>query len=146
MIEGVEITPLRIIATEGGDVFHGMKKSDLGYCGFGEAYFSMIDFGAIKGWKRHHKMVLNLIVPVGIVRFVLYDDRLDSVSCGKFQEITLSKEDNYCRLTVPHLLWMGFQGVGKNSNILLNVANIEHGAKEVDRKDLNEIRYDWELI
>jgi len=144
MIEGVEVTPLKIIETEAGDVFHGMKKTDQGYFGFGEAYFSMVNSDEIKGWKRHREMVLNLIVPVGTVRFIIYDDRSNSDSYGKFQEIILSKEDNYCRLTIPPMLWMGFQGVD-NKNMLLNIASIEHKPEEVDRKVLNEIRYDWEV-
>lgn len=144
MIEGVEVVPLKIIETDGGDVLHGMKKSDFGYEGFGEAYFAMIDPETIKGWKRHREMVLNLVVPIGVVRFVIYDDRLNSVSYGKFQEITLSRKDNYCRLVVPSMLWMGFQGIGMDKNMLLNIANIEHSPEEVDRKELNEIEYDWE--
>ena len=122
-IDGVLLTPLNVINTSGGNVLHGMKVKDSGYSGFGEAYFSFIATDVIKGWKRHHKMVLNLVVPVGIVRFVIYDDRQDSVTYNKYQEVTLSK-DNYQRLTVPPMLWMAFQGVGQQENMLLNVASI----------------------
>ena len=48
-INGVNITPLSIIDTKGGDVLHAMKMSDHGYSGFGEAYFSTIEPQAIKG-------------------------------------------------------------------------------------------------
>ena len=143
LIEGVSIIPLSIIATDGGDVLHGMKVSDHGYVSFGEVYFSMVEPGAFKGWKRHKKMVLNLIVPVGAVRFVLYDDRPNSASCNHFQEIILSKDKNYSRLTVPPMVWMGFQGLGNTGSMLLNIASIEHTPEEVDRKELNEIEFDW---
>ena len=46
------------------------------------------------------------------------------------------------RLTVPKLLWLGFQGVA-NDNIILNIANIVHDANEVDRKSLNKISFKW---
>ena len=52
-----------------------MKETSAGYAGFGEAYFSQVDKGAIKAWKRHKKMTLNLLVPVGEIKFVLFDDR-----------------------------------------------------------------------
>ena len=42
-VEGVLLTPLKRIHHPKGDVFHGMKKSDAGFSGFGEAYFSTIN-------------------------------------------------------------------------------------------------------
>jgi len=142
-LDGVLLTPLKIIDTPGGDVLHCLKQSDPGFSGFGEAYFSTVEKGAIKAWKRHREMVLNLVVPVGSVRFVLFDDRPDSSSVGKYQEITLSR-DNYQRLTVPAMLWMGFQGISDGSNILLNVASIPHQPEEAERIELEYIEYYWE--
>jgi dTDP-4-dehydrorhamnose 3,5-epimerase len=143
-IEGVYLTPLNLIKLSDGDVMHGMKCNDPGYSGFGEAYFSIIEPGSIKAWKRHHEMVLNLIVPVGSVRFVIYDSRNKSKSYGKFREVTLSKE-NYYRLTIPRMLWMGFQGLGERAGMLLNIADIMHTPQEFDRKEKNEIQYNWEV-
>tara|TARA_B110001469_G_C9631031_1_gene315669 strand:- start:1159 stop:1629 length:471 start_codon:yes stop_codon:yes gene_type:complete len=143
-IGGVILTPLKIIDVEGGDVLHGMKKSDTGYMGFGEAYFSMIKPGVIKAWKRHHKMNLNLIVPIGTVRFVLYDDRANSLTNGIYQEVILSQV-NYFRLTIPPNIWVGFQCIDQNISMLLNIADIEHIAEESDKKGLNDIKYSWEL-
>lgn len=140
MIEDVIITPLKKIHVPGGDVFHAMKNSDPGYFGFGEAYFSNVNSGSIKGWKRHRLMTLNLIVPVGKVRFVIFDDR--KADNGIFQEIALSLE-NYCRLTVPPLVWMGFQGISSEPSILLNIASIPHDPDEADKKNLDEIKFNW---
>ena len=67
------VTPLKRVSVAGGDVLHAMKKSDTGYVDFGEAYFSLVEFGAIKAWKRHLQMTLNLVVPIGEVQFVLMD-------------------------------------------------------------------------
>jgi dTDP-4-dehydrorhamnose 3,5-epimerase len=142
--EEIIVTPLEVIDVVGGDVLHAMKETDLGYDGFGEAYFSTIERGAIKGWKYHKEMTLNLIVPVGAVRFVFYDDRNSSPTFGSYHEVTLSRK-NYSRLTVPPMFWMGFQGVGGNSSLLLNIANIPHDSTEVDRKALDEIYFDWEV-
>ena len=65
------LTTLRRIATPNGDVLHGMKASDPGYNGFAEAYFSMVLQGAVKGWKRHFEMTLNLVCIVGGGLFVI---------------------------------------------------------------------------
>ena len=142
MIKEVVITKLDIIDTLGGSVMHAMKASSAGYTGFGEAYFTQVDQGAIKAWKRHKKMTLNLAVPLGEIRFVLFDDR--EVLNTQFQEIIISN-GNYCRLTVPPMVWMGFQGLSESGSMLLNIADIEHDPDEVDRKEMNEINYNWSI-
>jgi len=142
-IDGVFLTPLRIINHPLGDVYHGMKKTDIGFKGFGEAYFSTIKYNTIKQWKKHIKMTLNLIVPKGEVRFVLYDDRKDSPTKGNYMDIHLSKK-NYKRLTVPPGIWLAFKGISSGTNLLLNIANMAHDPAEVVRKELKDIAYNWE--
>ena len=143
LVDDVLITPLKKISVLGGDVLHAMKSSDAGYVNFGEAYFSTVEQDSIKGWKRHRDMTLNLIVPVGAVRFVIYDDRENSNTTQKFQEVIISKERNYCRLTIPPMVWLGFQGLGGASSIILNIADIEHSSEEVDKKNIDEIKFNW---
>lgn len=142
-IDGVILTPLKQIFHPKGDVWHAMKCSDNGFEGFGEAYFSTIHCGDIKPWKKHLKMTLNFVVPVGKIRVVIFDDRPQSSTKGNFFDITLS-HDNYQRITIPAGLWVAFSGVGESLNLLLNVANLEHDPMEVERKDsLNNIKYQW---
>tara|TARA_B100001173_G_C15987727_1_gene547529 strand:- start:50 stop:475 length:426 start_codon:yes stop_codon:yes gene_type:complete len=141
-MNGVEITKLDMMQTPGGDVMHGLKSIDSSFVGFGEAYFSIIDHQSIKGWKRHKRMTLNLIVPTGSVKFVIYDDRIESSSYGEFKVVELSR-DNYNRLTISPMLWLGFQGIGKEENIVLNVASIPHDPEEVDKKDVEEFNFCW---
>ena len=142
MIKDIVLTHLDVIDTPGGNVMHGIKETSAGYAGFGEAYFSQVDKGAIKAWKRHKKMTLNLMVPVGKIKFVLFDDR--EVSNTQFQEVIISK-DNYCRLTLPPMVWMGFQGLSNGRSMLLNIANIEHDPSEVERLEIEKINYDWSI-
>ena len=143
-INDVLITPLKRISVPEGDVLHAMKSKDDGFVKFGEAYFSTINKGAIKGWKRHKEMTLNLVVPVGEVLFVLYDERLNSFSENVFMEVRISKE-NYSRVTVPPMLWLAFQGVADNS-IILNIADIPHEPTEVNVRPLHDIRFAWDDI
>jgi dTDP-4-dehydrorhamnose 3,5-epimerase len=140
MIEGVILTPLKQIYNPKGDVFHGMKKSDPGFTNFGEAYFSTIHVGEIKPWKKHLRMTLNLVVPVGKIRFVIHDERNGSVTYGKTMVVELGS-DNYQRLTVPPDVFMAFEGIGESLNLLLNVADLEHDPDEVERVDLDRFIY-----
>ena len=140
MIEGVAITPLQVISMQAGNVMHGMKKDDIGFSGFGEAYFSLINSGAIKGWKRHREMVCNFIVPNGKIKVVIFDDKT-----GLFDEFILSPQ-NYFRLTIPPNFWVAFQGIDEVASLLLNVASVRHDPTEVDNKELDKIRYNWRII
>jgi len=141
-VDGVTTTPLKIIELPNGNVLQSIKKDDIGFCGFGECYFSYVNYDAIKAWKRHKKMTLNLTVPIGKIKFVIYDDRKESFTNGLYQEIILTLS-NYHRLTIPPKCWFGFQGLDKKENLLLNVANIVHDPEEVDRKMINEFDFDW---
>lgn len=143
LISGVTLHPLKIIEHPLGNVLHGMKASDPGFSGFGEAYFSTIKPGAIKGWKKHNQMTLNLIVPMGEIRFVVFDDRPDSPTQNQFFEVSLSQR-NYQRLTVEPDLWVAFQGLKQGQNFLLNLASIEHDPRETTSCPLEAIAFDWE--
>ena len=144
ILEGVSLTPLKIIPHPKGDIMHALKGSEPDFKGFGEAYFSTVNTGEIKGWKMHHRMVLNLVVPAGKIRFVLFDERPESESYGKTWEVIISAQ-NYQRLTVPPLVWMAFQGLGDETNLLLNIASIEHDPKEAEGRSIEEIDFKWEM-
>lgn len=136
-MDGVVLTPLKQIHHPKGDIFHAMKKSDDGFDGFGEAYFSTINQDDIKGWKKHTNMTLNLIVPVGEIKFVVYDEETK-----EFFSVRLS-QNNYQRLTVKPNLWMAFRGIGEY-NMLLNLASIEHNPNEAVNIEIEEIKYEWQ--
>jgi len=145
MIEGVLLTPIKKIDVPEGDVYHGVKASDPGYEGFGEAYFSTVRGGAVKAWKKHKRMTLNLMVPVGKIGFVIFDDRDASGTIDRFAKFVLSL-DYYNRLTIPPGLWLGFKGLGDGTNLLLNLANIEHEPDEGEKKSMEEIAFDWSTL
>lgn len=152
-----KLTPIRQIDHPLGNLYHGMKASEESFQGFGEAYFSNIHFGKVKGWKLHTKMVLNLVVPVGRIRFVvLKETGVDASGGGRIVknrensveyeswEFTLG-EGNYQRLTVFPGFWMAFQGAGEGQNLLLNLASIEHDPEEALNMDLDVVNFDWSL-
>jgi dTDP-4-dehydrorhamnose 3,5-epimerase len=139
-LNDIVITPLTKIPTSGGDVFHALKKSDPGYEGFGEAYFSWVNQDAIKAWKRHKTMTMNLVVPYGMVRFVFCVNESKIMEENRVVEIGT---DNYARITVPQGVWFGFQGLSSPNSLILNISNIIHDQNEVERKLLEEIPYNW---
>jgi len=142
MLSGVSITPLKRIYHQKGDIYHAIKSSEKSFSSFGEAYFSTVNFSDVKGWKKHREMIMNLIVPVGSIKFVLFDDRPFSHTKGNYFD-TVICESNYARLTVPPGVWMAFQGIRKEVNLLLNIASMEHDPSEAVSVPLDEIPYNW---
>jgi len=138
LLDQIQVTPLKRIPTPGGDVLHALKSTEDAFQGFGEAYFSFVEPGAIKAWKQHIRMTMNLVVPVGSVRFVFHDS-----STLSFREEIIG-ESNYQRLTVPPKIWFGFQGVATTPSLLLNLACIPHDPAEVKRKTLSEVGFNWQ--
>tara|TARA_B100000795_G_C22800901_1_gene441876 strand:+ start:3274 stop:3681 length:408 start_codon:yes stop_codon:yes gene_type:complete len=134
-MDGVELNPLKVISHPKGDILHGIKSSSEGFSSFGEAYFSTINHLEVKGWKLHKKMVLNFVVPVGEVEFVVFDEK-------EYFTITLSK-NNYKRLTISPNLWVAFRGKSNQTNLVVNIASIEHNPNESVNVDLDSIAYDW---
>ena len=74
MIEGVLVKELKIIADEKGDVLHMIRHDDPLFTQFGEVYFSVINPGFIKGWKKHNQQTQHFVVPDGQIKIVLFDE------------------------------------------------------------------------
>lgn len=135
-VNQILITPLKRIKVAGGDVLHGLKCTDPGYFDFGEAYFSFVEGLGIKAWRRHLRMTLNLVVPLGTVFFAFIDEK------GMIRE-ELAGDENYVRLTVPPGIWFGFKGVYNKDSIVLNIASIPHDPGEVERRPIAYFDYVW---
>ncbi len=132
----VILTPIERIKIEGGDVIKNIKAGDLGYKNFKETYYSFINFGKKKGWKKHKEMTLNLTCPFGEVNFILSENLED------FESITLN-DKNLFRITIKPGIWLAFEGLNKPLSIVNNVADMIHNEDEIERKNLNEVNYFW---
>jgi dTDP-4-dehydrorhamnose 3,5-epimerase len=135
-VEDIIVTPQKIISMEAGNVMHAMKINDIGFAGFGEAYFSILKFGSVKAWKKHNNMTLNIIVPIGDIQFVFIDQN------ENIKEIFIGLS-NYSRLTIPPGIWFGMRGLYQPTSLLMNIANINHDPFEIERKSLDEFKYVW---
>jgi dTDP-4-dehydrorhamnose 3,5-epimerase len=143
-IAGLRVRALRRIPDERGAVLHMMREDSEGFEHFGEIYFSMVYPGAIKAWHLHRRMTLNYAVPVGNIKLVCFDDRVDSPTRGVFAEMFIGELD-YVLVTVPPLVWNGFKGIGSTAALVANCATIPHDPQEIVRKDpfTADIHYDW---
>ena len=140
LIEGCLISPLKIIPKDGGQIRRGLRATDIGYEGFAEIYFSSIDSGFTSDWKRHTRMTLNLVVPLGEITFSLYDDRIGSATYSNSVQVTLG-ESRYSRLTVPPSIWVAFKGLARPTSMLANIANLEHDTDEADREPISKFNF-----
>ena len=143
-IEGVKITPLKIISDDRGSVMHMMRNDSKVFDKFGEIYFSTIFKDKIKAWHLHKEATLNYACVYGEVKLVLFDERKGSGTFGEYQELLLSLKD-YNLITIPPNIWNGFKGRNDQFSIIANCLNLPHNEKEMVRLDVkdNRFKYDW---
>ena len=79
---------------------------------------------------------MNLVVPFGGVRFVFLN------GSGEPQIVTVG-DHNYRRITVPPMIWFGFQGVGDSQSMVANLSNLPHDPDEVERVTIDTFTFDW---
>tara|TARA_Y100001978_G_C23476393_1_gene329451 strand:- start:234 stop:662 length:429 start_codon:yes stop_codon:yes gene_type:complete len=131
----IKVVPLKTFKINEGNVMHALKSSDKEFNGFEEAYFSIIKKDKIKAWKRHLKMTMNLIVPIGSVMFNFYDQE-----CERYTIIEIG-EANYSRITVPPKIWFGFIGKSSKDSLILNISNVLHDEEEMEREPINFLTF-----
>ena len=127
-LKKIKLFYLKKIKHPKGDILRILKKTDVGFCGFSDCYFSFVNYKKIKAWKKHTKMKMNLIVPLGKVKFIFYCDKVK-----KYKKVIIG-ENSYKRLHVPQGLWFGFQGLAKK-NLILNISNILQNDRETLRRN-----------
>jgi dTDP-4-dehydrorhamnose 3,5-epimerase len=135
-VSEIIVTPLKKINVIGGDVLHVIKNTDNKFNNFGEAYFSFIKNDAVKAWKKHLQMTLNLTIPIGSAKFVFIDKNGNT-------RIEIIGETNYCLLTVPPGIWFGFKGIGAPHSLILNIADLIHDPDEVEHLAIDALNFDW---
>ncbi len=144
MIKDVKITPLKIISDNRGSVMHMLRNDSPIFKSFGEIYFSTINENSIKAWHLHKKSTLNYVCISGKVKLVLFDNRVNSDTKGKIEEINLSPK-NYFLVTIPPNIWNGFKGLEKPNSIIANCLDLPHDEKEMLRIEPfdESINYNW---
>ncbi len=144
-IDGVLVTALRQIVDERGAVLHHMRSDAPEFTIFGECYFSEMVPGAVKAWKRHREQTQHLAVPIGRVRFVVYDDRESSPSRGIIDIMELGRPDDYNRVCIPKGLWYGFTCISDKPALIANCADRPHDPADVELRLVDDTRipFQW---
>jgi dTDP-4-dehydrorhamnose 3,5-epimerase len=146
-IHDVGVHALRVIEDARGAVMHMVRADADWFDGFGEVYFSEVQPGVVKAWKRHLRITQRFAVPVGRMRLVIYDNRETSPTRGQIQVLELGRPDAYRLVVVPPLLWYGFAAIGDHAALMVNCASMPHDPAESEQLDLGSaagmIPYDW---
>jgi dTDP-4-dehydrorhamnose 3,5-epimerase len=123
---------------------HMLKGDSPLFTKFGEIYFSIVNPGVVKAWRRHLRMTQHFAVPVGRIKLVIYEESKDSSGNGPFEVLQIGDND-YCLVRIPPLLWYGFQGVSSIPALIVNCTDLPHDPDEVERLDSFDARipYKW---
>ena len=127
----VKLREVKIIKNNKGKIFkifnniHLKNKYEL--------YSSEVKVNTIKAWKYHKKITNNFYVTIGKVKFVI-------LKKNKFLNFTIN---NSQILTLPPGYWYGFKGMGNSKSYILNLINKKHNEKEMLRKKIHQIKYNW---
>jgi dTDP-4-dehydrorhamnose 3,5-epimerase len=145
-IDGLKLTPLRKIMDNRGSVMHFLKSDSPNFIKFGESYFSTINKNKIKGWKCHKIINQNFCVPMGSVKFVIFDNRSRSKTYGQIDEIILDSKKNYYLLSLPAGLWYSFKCINSTVSLIANIINEQHVSEGADLLPIKtkSIPYEWE--
>ncbi|HLF18600.1 MAG TPA: dTDP-4-dehydrorhamnose 3,5-epimerase family protein [Candidatus Omnitrophota bacterium] len=145
MIKGVIIEKLKEMNDERGSVKRMLRCDAPYFERFGEIYFSTVNPGFIKGWKKHLKQTQHFAVPVGVLQLVIYDDRADSSTKGEVQEIRIG-EGNYQLVRIPPNVWYSFKAKSTGPAMIANCTDMPHNPKESVQLEISDpsIPYSWD--
>jgi dTDP-4-dehydrorhamnose 3,5-epimerase len=145
-INNVIITPLRKIPDERGCIMHMLRNDSPVYDKFGEIYFSVAYPGVIKGWHEHTLQVQNYCVVSGVIKLVLYDNRLNSSTYKNLMELFVG-DHNYCLITIPTGVINGYKCIGTTSCMVANCSTLPYQEGEMIRYDPygDKVPYRWPI-
>ncbi len=147
MIDGVKIKPLKMIPDERGRLFEILRTDDAIFRKFGQAYLTTAYSGVVKAWHYHKIQYDNFCALAGMFKLALYDDRSDSATRGKLQEVFLGVH-NPLVVQIPPGVWHGFKAISEHEAMMLNLPTemYDHKTPDEYRRPWNDpaIPYDWE--
>jgi len=148
-IEGVQVKQLKPIADGRGRLMEILRSDDPLFQQFGQLYMTSAYPGVVKGWHYHKIQVDHFSCVRGMIKLVLYDDRKDSGTRGLVNEYFLGVHGTVL-VTVPTFVLHGFQSVGTEEAIVLNVPTVPYNYSQPDEYRIdphdNDIPYDWHRI
>ncbi len=145
-IEGVVVTPLKVIPDERGWLMEILRADDKSFEKFGQVYTSVVYPGVVKGWHYHKIQRDNLCVIKGMAKLVIYDSREDSTTKGNLMELFVG-EKNTLLVSIPPGLLHGMKGIGTEPAFFINIPTEVYNYNEPDEYRVDphsgEVPYDW---
>ncbi|MFC1585337.1 dTDP-4-dehydrorhamnose 3,5-epimerase [Fibrobacterota bacterium] len=142
----VTVTPLKQYHDEKGGVLHMLRADSPLFRRFGEVYFSIINPGIVKGWKRHSRMMQHFACPEGRVKLVFFDNRDGKNSSDALTVEEIGRPDRYNLIQVPPMVWYSFKCVSLTASLLANCTDLPHTPEESEEAALDSdwIPWSWE--
>jgi dTDP-4-dehydrorhamnose 3,5-epimerase len=146
LIDGVVVTPLRVIPDERGRLMEILRRDDSVFMGFGQVYLSTVYPGVVKAWHYHRNQADCFTCVKGMVKVALYDDREGSPTRGLVNEIYVG-EHKPCLVVIPKGVHHGWKCVSECEAYVINVPTEPYNRSDPDefRTDPHDpaIPYDW---
>ena len=79
-----------------------------------------------------HKDNSILEVNNGDIFYDFEENLIDNITIGS---------GNYCRVTVPPMIWFGFKGLSLETSYILNISDTSHDPLEVERQPLTFLNF-----
>jgi len=135
-IDGIEFRPTRPVPHEDGHVTEVARASwDIVGGPIVQVHITTTLPGRIRAWGLHQRSTDRLFVVSGLVKIAVFDGRLDSPSCGRVNELTVS-EKNPGLLVVPPNLYHGWKNIGTSEAIIINMPTSLYNYDKPDALDL----------
>lgn len=148
LIEGIVVKELKPILDERGYLQECFRSDWQVFQKFGQAYITIAFPNVVKAWHMHKVQTDNLVCISGNAKLVLCDNRKESASHKRINEIFFG-EKNPLLVTIPPNIWHGFKAMGNKKIIVLNCPTELYIYSKPDEYrlpyDTDQIDYDWKI-
>ena len=135
-IDGVSFRPCRPVPHDDGHVSEVARASwEIIKAPIVQVHITTTLAGRVRAWGLHQRSTDRLFVVNGLVRFVVFDGRKDSPTCGQFIELTVS-EKNPGLLTIEPNLYHGWKNIGTSEATIINMPDRMYDYEKPDALDL----------
>jgi dTDP-4-dehydrorhamnose 3,5-epimerase len=136
-IHGIEFRPTRPVPHEDGHVTEVARASwDIVGGPIVQVHITTTMPGRIRAWGLHQRSTDRLFVVSGLVKIAVFDGRLDSPTCGRVNEFTVS-EKNPGLLVIPPNLYHGWKNIGTEEAVIINMPTSQYNYEGPDALDLS---------
>jgi len=143
-IEGVETKELVSHVDERGRLMEILRRDDECFTDFGQVYITTAYPQVVKAWHLHKIQADNIACLVGMIKLVLYDNRLHSVSQKVVNEFFIG-EHSPMLIHIPPYVWHGFKCIGNKEAVVMNCSTEPYNGTDPDeyREAPHSLGYDW---